>query len=901
MTVTLLGERLRAQAQAQAKNAALARLVEFGTSTNLPESANTERQTLKDFYEAVLPAQGCYCLTLLPAGQHLWADNLDELVEMTEHHQGRTGVYFGTAAFQSVANRKQANVLALKSLRLDIDAGEKKYARDPQGTYPTQRDAVVALVAFTKAATLPFSFLVSSGEGLHVYYCLDTALAPEAWLPLAKGLGQLAASNGLRVDTSVTTDSARILRPLGGLHDNGKRVALLKQTGQVYTEASLRTLLGSVPALPAAAPASKYNLAINDDVVTEHPKDNHNRDAGLIAKHCPLLGDFSTGVNLSEPDWRRGLGILKFCLDGERLWHEWSAKDPRYDRAEAQAKWDGWDAGPTRCGAAPQCGQCKHNGKLSSPVQLGDVFNDAPLKANPDNVQALLEAVTAGGLQFVMDPDGQLNCVVTTLTDAGGVRTVLNANSVAAEDAILAVASTAGKPPSDRAIENFKARERHAARQRGEAVAVCLRVAQIDEVIYVDLGPGRVARIAGTGVQLVDDVADGVPLFRRGMGVGQLPNPELFDTCESALRFAMGTFKAQFGLTADQALITVAILLEWHRSRTPHPIFEAVGPAGSGKSTLADFVLSLIDPAGDGGRVTIGTGGPDIAAAAQQRYVLPLDNAGKMDKATSDMLCIVSTGGTLLVRLLYSNGETANLKLHRPVLITAVSPVCVAPDLQSRVVRIELPARQGDYKAEGELRQGLDTLRPRMLGALYTLLSGAMQELPGVRARDGWGHRQVDFDHMGEAMIAAAGAKPGTFLAAIGQMRERMARRTASGDLFLMALCAVLRKVAVKPTHTGQLSLNAVLKLNPQMSVLAYGDNRIEVTARPGALHKLLPLSHGGFGRDSAIPATERGLADAVRRVQPLLHGIGIDVLELASGSRPLLRFDFAAGVVHED
>ena len=83
MTVTLLGERLRAQAQAQAKNAALARLVEFGTSTNLPESANTERQTLKDFYEAVLPAQGCYCLTLLPAGQHLWADNLDELVEMT--------------------------------------------------------------------------------------------------------------------------------------------------------------------------------------------------------------------------------------------------------------------------------------------------------------------------------------------------------------------------------------------------------------------------------------------------------------------------------------------------------------------------------------------------------------------------------------------------------------------------------------------------------------------------------------------------------------------------------------------------------------------------------------------------------------------------------------------------
>jgi hypothetical protein len=548
------------------------------------------------------------------------------------------------------------------------------------------------------------------------------------------------------------------------LHENGQRVRVLKRTGNAYALRNLGERLNLLAPLDSVPnfPNRLFDTSVNADMREPKREDKRDRDPGLISKECPMLRDFLAGKVTSEPEWRGVAGVLKYCTGGEQLWHDGSAHDPRYDRREAQSKWDGWTAPPTKCGAAPQCGNCKHRGSITSPVQLGDVATDAPLKANPDNAQALQEALTAGGLQAIMDTDGQLNFVMVTTDDIRTVRTCLYADSEAATDALIAMAAMGGKSPSDKAIETTKSKMRYGARTRGEAVPVYLRVAEIGGVIYIDLGPGRIMRIDANGCTQVDDTSDGVPLFRRGMGVGVLPNPVLFDSPSEAFKFAAGVLVDQFGFSAAQATVTVANLLEWHRTETPHPILEIVGAAGSGKSTVGDFVLSLIDPPADGGRVTVGSDGKDIAAAAQQRYALQVDNASKIDKATSDLWCIVSTGGVLMVRMLYKQSETANLNLHRVLIVTSVSAVATAPDLQSRVDRIELQARQRGYVAESELRATLAALRPRMLGALYTLLSGALRELPMVRASGSWGHRLVDFDQMGEAMGKVARLKPGT-------------------------------------------------------------------------------------------------------------------------------------------
>jgi hypothetical protein len=872
----------------------------------LVESPVIEQPSLTTFYESVLPKDGFFCVTLLPGGQHLWAQSHDELASITEQQGGRGGVYFGTAAFRTAANRKQSNVAALKSLRLDIDAGAAKYSKGPAGTYETRSDAIAAVLKAVSVGLPRPTWVISSGEGLHLYWTLAEAAAVSQWEEAASALAGACERIGLIVDSTVTEDSARILRPLGTMHKNGARVTALRCPEDVGVAYEMRSLLAFlVELLPTSpSPARHYDSAINADVLASSSfLDRRDRDVGLIAHGCGLIGDLKDGTAQSEGDWRPALAILKYCAKGEAFAHEWSAHDARYTRLETQRKLDGWNVGPPLCGSAPRCTTCSNQGKLKTPLELSDRVVDGPLQANPDSTNIIASAVQAQGLRMLLDVDTRLNLVIPGHTAEGwATRSVAYADSEASTDAMLAAAveaNPAGRAPTERAIELLLSRSRHQARQRGEAVPIFLRTAYLSGAAYVSLRPGRIARIGPGAVDLLDDASDGVPLFRRGAGSGTLPDPAFQGTDSDALRFLIGTLVAHFGMTPQQATLIIVTLLEWHRTNTPHPILEIVGPAGSGKSTLGDCVLTLIDPSKDGQRVTVGTGAPDIAAAAQQRFVLAIDNAGRLDKATSDFLCLLSTGGTLHVRMLYTNSETAALRLHRPLMVTAVSPVCVAADLQSRVVRIELSSRQGSFEAEAQLRERWDATRAKVLGALYILLAGSLREVDVVRQRGAWAHRLVDFDQMGEAAMAAAGLAANTFSKIASEMRNGMARRSASGDSFLKALLITLRKLAeASPTHVEQPSLRAVSLLKPALVVLAY-DGRIEITARPGALLAKLPVV--ASYRDGALPTSERAFGDAVRRVAPLLSSMHIRVVELAYGTRNFLRFDFVAGAIHED
>jgi hypothetical protein len=301
----------------------------------------------------------------------------------------------------------------------------------------------------------------------------------------------------------------------------------------------------------------------------------------------------------------------------------------------------------------------------------------------------------------------------------------------------------------------------------------------------------------------------------------------------------------------------------------------------------------------EGGRRTVGGKLDDVAAAAQQQYCLMVDNVSRIDKATSDMFCVISTGGTLVVREYYEQGRTIALKLHRALFITSISPVCTAPDLMTRVVRREVqPVAGGCYVSEEEMRAAFAEARPKLLGAIYTLLSAAMRQLPEVRTRKHWPHRMVSFDQLGEAVVIAGGGKPGKFLEIMGGIRERMARRTASGDTFTLALLAALRKLAAKPTDTVQVSLRAIVNRKPSLAVVET-DGRIQITARPGALRSAMPRPT--FGEDHALPGTDRAFLDAVRRVQPLLASLGVTCKEAQFGSRALVVFEFQAGAIADE
>lgn len=360
-----------------------------------------------NFLAAVLPRTGSYVLFTLADKRHVWAPSIKQLLEQVELRYEQQGVYFATASFQEPTTRTQANVRHLRSLRLDIDAGTKKFEKNPEGSYPTQRDALAALIAFSKAAQLAPSYIVSSGEGLHVYYALDEDLTPAQWASLAKALGKLCDSLELKADPTVTCDTARVLRPPGMLHPNGSRVTVLKATGAVYSVEQMRAVLGAVrdtiveDDLPA--PTRKYDTSINADVksVEGPPKSVLKviEQCGAMREAAEKRGD------VPEPYWRAMLGIVKFTVEGATgIHHEMSNGYDGYDPDETEKKYNAYTAGPPTCGEfakhSEACNTCPHAGKIKSPIQLG-YMNDEQVAELPEELQPKEpEAVASPGMPW---------------------------------------------------------------------------------------------------------------------------------------------------------------------------------------------------------------------------------------------------------------------------------------------------------------------------------------------------------------------------------------------------------------------------------------------------------------------------------------------------------------------
>lgn len=351
--------------------------------------------TPSEFFARVLPEDGRFVLANLrkPRPYHVFVTSHADLISEIEKRGNETTLYFAVASYRDQDRRTASNVHSLRCLRLDVDCGEAKFQRDPEHAYPTRDDGVAALVAFTRQAALTPSIIVSSGEGLHVYYCFDEDIGPSGWSVLADRLKALTRTLGFKADPVVTADPARVLRPPGTLHPNGRRVAVLRATSKNYSVAELNDLLPPAEDDPLATPPPVGRTGVNADILDAGPDD---RPASLarVADHCQVVRILrDSHGNVPEPHWRACAGVAKFCNeDGEALFHEWSSGYSGYSRREAQGKLDHWDTGPTTCrhfeDTAGKCDGCPHKGRITSPVQLGRAPR-APQPLTPEQAEGL--------------------------------------------------------------------------------------------------------------------------------------------------------------------------------------------------------------------------------------------------------------------------------------------------------------------------------------------------------------------------------------------------------------------------------------------------------------------------------------------------------------------------------
>ena len=119
--------------------------------------------------------------------------------------------------------------------------------------------------------------------------------------------------------------------------------------------------------------------------------------------------------------------------------------------------------------------------------------------------------------------------------------------------------------------------------------------------------------------------------------------------------------------------------------------------------------------------------------AANNGYVLAFDNLSGLPHWLSDALCRLATGGSFVVRQLYTDDEEILFDATRPILLNGIEEVVSRPDLGDRAIFLTLaPIAETNRRSEAELWREFGIERPRILGALLDALVHGLRAFGSV-------------------------------------------------------------------------------------------------------------------------------------------------------------------------
>lgn len=314
-----------------------------------------------DFLNLFWTTDGYRCLSVKTSVmQHFYFESNEEAEAFIETHRDNPGELYFSPTIYTKPERRQENAKTIQAFWLDIDCGSRK-------SYETQQDGIDAVGDFVKRTGLPSPYIVSSGNGLHVYWALKTPLAPNVWRGMAERLKSLCVFEGLKADPARTSDSASLLRPVGTYNNKSDPPT------QVYF--ILKSQPNDVEELSVLY---KLDNDERNEIISTGIKEVSYPDANLapILEKCAVMADAAKKRGkVEEPVWRGMLSIVYRCTNGVKNIHVLSKGDERYSYDETQQKAEK-TGGPYTCNQfaslRPEvCSKCPLYGKITSPILLG--------------------------------------------------------------------------------------------------------------------------------------------------------------------------------------------------------------------------------------------------------------------------------------------------------------------------------------------------------------------------------------------------------------------------------------------------------------------------------------------------------------------------------------------------
>ena len=276
----------------------------------------------------------------------------------------------------------------------------------------------------------------------------------------------------------------------------------------------------------------------------------------------------------------------------------------------------------------------------------------------------------------------------------------------------------------------------------------------------------------------------------------------------------------------------------------PMPIF--FGEKGAAKSTTCVLLKRLIDPSSLD-TLTLSKDERTLLVNLQQHYFLPFDNVSSINNETSDTLCRAVTGGAVQQRKLFTDAEDYIFTFKKCISINGIHNVANRADLLDRSILFELERVSEDDRRElQEVYSSFEKERPNILGAIFNILSKAMEIYPTIKLDKL--PRMADFFRWGYAIAEAMGGQGDIFLEEYKDNQNIQNTEAINADAVAFLLVEFMK---FKSEWTGRIS--ELLKV-----LQGEADN------------------HGINLKSKAMPQAPNNLSRRIKSVRSNLDAVGI-------------------------
>ena len=377
------------------------------------------------------------------------------------------------------------------------------------------------------------------------------------------------------------------------------------------------------------------------------------------------------------------------------------------------------------------------------------------------------------------------------------------------------------------------------------------RAAWHEGALYYELRPGKVVRVGPGGWTFE---ATPPVLIRRYANLKALPDPGAGGSLD--VLDELVNLKSE----RDRRLFK-AYLATLPLEHVGRPIFNASGAMGSGKTTIGRVVKKVWDPTAP---ETVRFDPRDFLQKAMHAFIVMLDNQNSIPEWAADSLCRLVTGEADSKRRLYTDDEDFIIELRRAVILNGINVPTDRGDVLDRSLVVELERiPDGDRKTEEQIWDFFAREHPRLLGALFDVLSKAIAIKPSLKLSRR--PRLADWGEYAAAVYEVMGWGAETFLKDWDEVVRAQNQATLDGSPVAQA---IIKFVEETPEYAGPSS-----ELHGKLKVVA---------ATLGV----------DVDRDKAWPKSARWLWRRIKEVLPLLVAAGIeaDRAEDRSGSKITLR-----------